>query len=193
VTGSTPRVVFVCTANIVRSPIAASLLRAHLRELAVEAIVESAGVREAEPLIDERAVLALRGHGVDLRLHQSRRLEPAMVRSATLILGLEREHVREAVLLDASAWPRTFTLKEIIRRGESTGARLQDESLAQWIARVHGGRVQQDLLGSDPIDDVADPYGGAPGDYKDAAAEMNDLVRRLVQLLWPEHALRASS
>jgi low molecular weight protein-tyrosine phosphatase len=193
VRGSTPRVVFVCTANVVRSPIAAALLRVRLRELAVEVIVESAGVREADPLVDERAVRALEGHGVDLRLHQSRRLDAAMVCPATLILGLERAHVREAVLLDASIWPRTFTLKEIVRRGESTGTRLADESVEQWIARIHGGRVQQDLLGSDPIDDVADPYGGAPGDYEDAAAEINDLVRRFVQLLWPEHALRAPS
>jgi protein-tyrosine-phosphatase len=116
-----------------------------------------------------------------------------MVSQATLILGLEREHVREAVLLEPSGWPRTFTLKEIVRRGESTGTRQRDESVEQWIARIHQGRVHQDLLGSDAIDDVADPYGGAPGDYEDAADEINDLVTRLVQLLWPDHALQAPS
>jgi protein-tyrosine phosphatase len=184
VTGSTPRVLFVCTANIVRSPIAAALLSARLRELDVDAVVESAGLRDAEALVDEGAVLALKGRGVDLRRHRSRLLEAAMVRTATLVLGLEREHVREAVLLDPSVWRRTFTLKEIVRRGEAAGARQHGESIEEWGARAQGDRVQQDLLGSDPIDDVADPYGRAAGDYEDAAMEIDDLVTRLVRLVW---------
>jgi protein-tyrosine phosphatase len=184
-TGSTPRLLFVCTANIVRSPIAAALLVARLRELRVDAVVESAGVREADPLIDEGALLALDGHGIDLRIHRSRRLDAAMMRPATLILGLEREHVREAVLLDPSVWPRTFTLKEIVRRGEAVGARQRGESIEEWLARAQADRVQQQLLGTDPIDDVKDPYGGAPGDYEEAAEEIDDLVTRLVRLVWP--------
>jgi protein-tyrosine phosphatase len=189
VTGSTPHVLFVCTANIVRSPIAAALLTARLRELQVNAVVESAGLREAEPILDEAVFDALDEQGVDLRVHRSRLLDAAMVTPATIILGLEREHVREAVLLDPSVWPRTFTLKEIVRRGEATGARRHGESIEEWIARVQGDRVQHELLGADPIDDVVDPYGGAPGDYEDAADEIDGLVTRLVQLLWAEPAL----
>jgi protein-tyrosine phosphatase len=185
VTGSTPRVLFVCTANIVRSPIAASLLSDRLRKREVDVVVESAGLREAESVIDEAGLVALEGQGVDLRVHRSRHLDASMVRPATLIVGLEREHVREAVLLDPSVWRRTFTLKEIVRRGESTGVRQPGESIDDWIARAHGDRVQEDLLGTDPIDDVADPYGGPPGGYEDAAEEIDDLVTRLVQLVWP--------
>jgi protein-tyrosine phosphatase len=189
VTGSTPRVLFVCTANIVRSPIAASLLADRLQRIRADVVVESAGLREAESFIDDGAMLALEDYGVDLRLHRSRRLEAAMVNGATLILGLEREHVREAVLLDRTAWPRTFTLKEIVRRGEAAGGRQPGESIEQWIVRTHRDRAQQDLLGANPIDDVADPYGGAPGDYEEAAEEINDLVTRLVQLVWPGRQL----
>jgi protein-tyrosine phosphatase len=181
---------FVCTANIVRSPIAAALLSARLRALGIDASVHSAGLREAEPVLDEGALLALEPYGVNLRVHRSRRLEPAMLRPATVILGLEREHVRDAVLLDPLVWRRTFTLKEIVRRGEEVGARQAGESIEHWIARAQGNRVQQDLLGSDPIDDVADPYGGAPGDYQDAAEEIDELVTRLVRLVWPESPRR---
>jgi protein-tyrosine phosphatase len=190
VTGSTPHFLFVCTANIVRSPIAAALLSGRLRELGVEAVVESAGLLEAEPFIDDAALAALEGHGVNLRIHRSRLLDAAMVRPATLILGLEREHVREAVLLDPSVWPRTFTLKEIVRRGEATGARQRGESIPEWIARARGDRAQQELLGTDLMDDVGDPYGGAPGDYEDAAEEIDDLVTRLVRLVWPHGMAR---
>jgi protein-tyrosine-phosphatase len=172
---------------------AAALLSARLRELEVDAVVESAGLREVEALIDDGAVLALEGYGVDLRRHRSRRLEAGMVRPATLILGLEREHVREVVLLDPSVWPRAFTLKEIVRRGEAIGVRQHGESIEEWIARAQGDRVQQELLGRDPIDDVADPYGRAAGDYEDAAEEIDDLVTRLVKLVWPRAGLDTSA
>jgi protein-tyrosine phosphatase len=189
VTGSAPRVLFVCTANIVRSPIAAALLRMRLQETGTDVIIQSAGLRDAGPRIDNGAVEALQRFGVDVRHHRSRRLDAESVRQATLILGLEREHVREVVLLDTSAWPRTFTLKEIVRRGEVEGIRQRDESIEQWIARAHAGRTRQELLGADPIDDVADPYGGAPGDYWDAAERIDELVAHLVRLAWSEHTL----
>jgi protein-tyrosine phosphatase len=184
-TSSTPTVLFVCTANIVRSPIAAALLTDRLKESGTDAVVESAGLLDASRPIDNGALLALEEHGIDLSPHRSRTLDTAMVRRAALILGLEREHVREAVLLDRSAWPRTFTLKEIVRRGENIGIRGHDESMDDWIARMHADRTQHDLLGADPIDDISDPYGGAPGDYEDAVEEINGLVARLVRLVWP--------
>ena len=186
VTSSAPRVLFVCTANIVRSPIAAAVLEARLQETAPEIVVESVGLRETDATLDEGALGILDRHGVDLRGHHSRPIDSEIVSAATLVLGLEREHVREAVLLDASIWPRTFTLKEIVRRGEEGGPRQPGESISDWIARAHTGRSQRDLLGADRADDVADPYGGPPGEYEEAAEEIDDLVARLVGLLWPE-------
>jgi protein-tyrosine phosphatase len=184
----TTQVLFVCTANIVRSPIAAALLQSQLRNTDPDVVIESAGLRDAGGLIDDAALLVLDSHGIDLRRHRSRHLDPEMVSAATLIVGLERDHVREAVLLDPSIWPRTFTLKEIVRRGEEIGSRRPGESIEEWIGRAHACREQRALLGADRIDDVADPYGGAPGDYDDAAEEIGDLVTRLVQLAWPERA-----
>jgi protein-tyrosine phosphatase len=187
-TDSAARVLFVCTANIVRSPIAAALLEMRLQETAPEVVVESAGLREADANLDEGALRVLDQLGVDLRGHHSRAIDSPMVDAATLVLGLEREHVREAVLLEPSSWPRTFTLKEIVRRGEAEGTRRPGESIPNWIARAHADRTQRDLLGADRADDVADPFGGPPGGYEDAAEEIDDLVARLVSLLWPASA-----
>lgn len=188
-TVSAARVLFVCTANIVRSPIAAALLEMRLQETAPDVVVESAGLRETDASLDEGALRVLDRRGVDLRRHHSRAIDSAMVGEATLVLGLEREHVREAVLLDPSTWPRTFTLKEIVRRGEAEGARRAGESIPDWIDRAHADRTQRDLLGADRADDIADPFGGPPGAYEDAAEEIDDLVCRLVSLLWPASAL----
>ena len=184
-TDSAPHLLFVCTANIVRSPIAAAILEMRLKEPAPEVVVESAGLRETDATLDNGALRVLDQQGVDLRRHHSRAIDSEMVGGATLVLGLEREHVREAVLLDPSVWPRTFTLKEIVRRGEATGARRPGESISDWVARAHGDRSQRDLLGADRADDVADPFGGPPGGYEEAAEEIDDLVTRLVSLVWP--------
>jgi protein-tyrosine-phosphatase len=102
------------------------------------------------------------------------------------ILGLERAHVREVVILPPAAWPRTFTLKELVRRDELMDKRVQGDSLEKWIGRAHAGRLQRDLVGVDTTDDVLDPYGLADHAYDETAAEIDDLVARLVALAWPE-------
>src|SRR5205085_4940202 len=101
-------------------------------------------------------------------------------------LGLERAHVREVVVLVPAAWPRAFTLKELVRRGEALGHRCPRESLGAWLARAHAGRSHHDLVGSSISDDVADPYGLSDAAYEETAAEIDNLVARLVALAWNE-------
>ncbi len=72
---------------------------------------------------------------------------------------MAREHVREAVVLASAAFPKVFTLKELVRRGEAIGPRGADESLADWLARAHAGRTSADLMGNSDADDIADPIG----------------------------------
>jgi protein-tyrosine phosphatase len=178
-------VLLVCTANLCRSPIAEALLRHRFEERGLSVAVASAGLREPDRPVLADALEVLAGRGLDARDHRSRRIDPDLVRSAGLILGLERKHVREAVVLDPHAWPRAFTLKEVVRRGQAVGARRPDESWPRWLARVHAGRRRGDLLGSSPEDDVADPTGGTLEDYEATAAELDELLTRLVRLGWP--------
>ncbi|MGQ0802725.1 MAG: arsenate reductase/protein-tyrosine-phosphatase family protein [Actinomycetota bacterium] len=181
-----PRVLIVCTANLCRSPMAEAVLRHRLDQRGVPATVTSAGLLEAgrPSLADARRALEDRGLRAAERL--SRQLEKGVVRGADLVLGLERAHVREVVVLDPDAWPRTFTIKELVRRASAVGARRSEEPLAQWVARVHAGRRRADLLGSSPDDDVRDPTGGPPEGY-DATADLLDaLLTRFVNLAWGE-------
>jgi protein-tyrosine phosphatase len=178
-------VLLVCTANLCRSPIAEALLRHRFEERGVSVAVASAGLLEPDRPVLADALEVLAGRGLDARDHRSRRIEADLVRGAGLILGLERRHVREAVVLDPSAWPRAFTLKEIVRRGQAVGARRPDEPWPRWLARVHAGRRRADLLGSSREDDVADPTGGTLEDYEATATELDELLTRLVRLGWP--------
>jgi len=128
-------------------------------------------------------VLAKRGVAFPDKL--SRQLVQGDLQSADLVLGMERAHVRHSVLLEPDVWSRTFTLKELVRRGAELGPRPSFESPGAWLVRAHEGRERRDLLGDSPLDDVADPYGGPSSAYEAAVTEIEDLVDRLVHLLWP--------
>ncbi len=159
---------------------AEAFLRSHLAAAGVPAVVRSAGLLESGNPASASGVELMAGRGLDLRAHRSATVSAAILREADLILGMAREHVREAVVLDAGLWPRTFTLKELVRRGEATGPRQAGETLGEWLARVGQGRRISDLTGSSSADDIADPIGGPRSAYERLAAELDDLLDRLV-------------
>ncbi len=163
---------------------AAALLRNKFRAFGVDAEVDSAGlVTEGQPA-SEFANVVLADMGVELGPHRSRRMDVEAIARADLVLGMERAHVREVVTMSPPAFARSFTLKEIVRRAESVGPRQGDESLRDWLARVHLGRKAAALLGSDRDDDIADPYGRSKAVYADTAAQLDALEDRLVLLGW---------
>jgi protein-tyrosine-phosphatase len=174
----------LCTGNTCRSPMAAALLGRRLDDAGVKAQVTSAGLLfDGRPVTDfGRAVMADRG--LDTTGHRSRCLRPDFVAGADLVIGMAREHVREAVALAGpEALRRTFTLKEIVRRGEERGGLAPGEPLDAWLDRVGSGRRTADLLGDSDADDVTDPIGGPRRSYERTAEELDDLTARLATLL----------
>jgi protein-tyrosine phosphatase len=160
------------------------LLAARLAALGATVPVRSAGIAAvgAPPAAGAVAVLAARGH--DISGHRSRTVEAADLAEADLVLGMTREHVRHAVVLAPGAWSRTFTLKELIFRGQQIGPRVQAERLSSWLARAGHGRNHCDLLGSSTEDDVADPFGGPVEEFEATAALLDQLTGDLVDLCW---------
>jgi len=156
------------------------LLRKRLVDVGVEARVASAGLLQAGLAAQAHGIDVAHGLGVDMSAHRSRTMTRDALSGADLILGMAREHVREAVVLDTAAWPRTFTLKELVRRGEATGPRQSGEALADWLARVGEGRSVSELTGASPDDDVEDPIGQPRPSYERMATELDDLTARLV-------------
>ena len=177
----------VCSANQCRSPMGAALLRRELARRDPEVRVASAGVlaNDGSPAT-AGTVKAARTLGVDLHGHRSQAASRDVIGASDLILGMERMHLREAVVRDPSAFRRAFTLKELVRRGEEHGVRRPGESQAAWLAAVHAGRRPTDLMGASGDDDVADPTTNLSVDHDSMAAEVDDLVLRLVDLLWPD-------
>ncbi|MCB1261202.1 MAG: hypothetical protein KDB33_12580, partial [Acidimicrobiales bacterium] len=93
------RLLVLCSGNVCRSPMGEVLIAQHLGERGVTAEVSSAGFltvdRPAEPAVVE--LMAARG--LDVSGHRSRLLEPSMVDDADIVIGMARQHVREAAML----------------------------------------------------------------------------------------------
>jgi protein-tyrosine phosphatase len=177
-------VLVLCSANQCRSPMTEALLIRRLGTLRLPIAVRSAGLLQEGAPPSPGAITALAPYGLDISGHQSHRVTVADLTWADLVLGMAREHVRQAVVTAPDTWPRTFTLKELVRRGEEIGPAKPGEPLADWLDRVHKGRDRAALLGDSPVDDVADPMGGAPRAYADTAALLHELTGRLAGLCW---------
>ena len=150
--------------------------------------VGSAGLRLVGEPASANGIDVLAGRGLDMSGHRSRILDRELLEGTDLALAMSREHLREAVLSLPDIWPRAFTLKELVRRGEMIGPRAPGEYIDGWLARAHSGRNRTDLLGASPDDDVDDPIGLSRSAYEKTADELSDLVDRLVDLLWPAAA-----
>jgi len=97
-----PSILFVCTANQCRSPMAQAMLSAKVAALNQrdECIVGSAGTSAAEGIMATpfaRRVMAERG--LDLESHRSRGVTASLLESADLILTMTRNH-REALCVE---------------------------------------------------------------------------------------------
>jgi protein-tyrosine-phosphatase len=163
---------------------AAALLGERLARRDIAAEIASAGLIDTGSPASDATAWVLDNRGIDVGQHRSRRLDRDSLADRDLVIGLERRHVREAVVLEPEVWSRSFTLKELVRRGEAIGPRRADEPLEEWLARAHFGREHRDLLGASPDDDVADPHGGTPAEHERTAVELDDLIDRLVTLAW---------
>src|SRR4029079_2442522 len=88
--------------------------------------------------------------------------------------------------LDQTIWPRTFTLKELVRRAAAMPPAQQGERVTGWLHRVAEGRRAADLMTPSPVDDIADPYGRPLRDHVAMVAALSREIDALVHLgPWP--------
>jgi len=166
---------------------AAALLARRLSGLGVAVPVHSAGMlREGDPPHPE-VIAVMASYGISLASHRSRVVDAAGLARASLVLAMGRENLRHAVITEPGAWPRTFTLRELIRRAGRIGFRPPGETFACWLSRAHAGRDRASLLGDCPEDDVPDPAGQPFRAYAGVASLLDQSVARLAELGW-EHA-----
>ena len=179
----TLRILVVCTANVCRSPVAERLLAQRLETKGIDAEVRSAGTHGGHHRVHKDTIRAAREVDVGLTDHESRRLSAELIEhdGADLVITMTREHLREVVAMAPQAWPRTFTLKELVRRGSGVG--ISDGAIADWLSAAGADRRAADLMMPSVDDDLIDPYGGPYQGHVAMVHEVNDLTTRLAGLI----------
>lgn len=173
-------ILFLCTGNRCRSPVAESQLRQLTRGLPVE--VGSVGLLDlgAAPALPEVIEVA-RDLGLDLSSHRARPFSSVPLSRADLVVGLERSHVAAAVVEANVAYDKVFTFREIVRLLETIEPPTDDDPVARArvaVARAHAER------GPDPQfvpgEDIEDPFGGPRAAYVRMAQDVATLSKSLL-------------
>jgi len=120
-------ILFLCTGNTCRSPMAAGYFQKLLEKKRINFIeVKSAGVSTIAGLLaTPETVQSLEKEGVDLRKHKSCQVTEDMIIKAYLILGMSPYHVQSAIRMCPEAKPKTFLLKEFTKSDRSN-SQIQD-------------------------------------------------------------------
>lgn len=180
-------VLFVCTGNICRSPMAERLFLARVPHTApVRAASAGTNGLTGYPM-DAPAALVLRELGGDPDGHAARRVTPALVERASLVLTADSGH-RAALLKDSPlAFRRTFTLREFARLGAGAGGAVLEEPTADALAdRVRDVAAARGRLPA-PVhpnaDDIGDPFGAPLDVVRSAGTAVSEAVDAAIAAL----------
>ncbi|PPF82229.1 hypothetical protein C5B96_09760 [Subtercola sp. Z020] len=185
-TPSSPlNILFICTGNICRSPLAAQLLAAGLESVGVTGDVVRATSRgtHARGGLEMDALSARQSvsHGGDPSGHHSERLTPADLRAADLVVTMTLEQRASAARMLPVASKKSVTLLELARlvehnpvdsAGERRAPAEQLEYLLSRRSAMPPPRRESEL-------DIADPYRKSAATHAKVARQIDAAVSTL--------------
>lgn len=135
------RVLFICTGNTCRSPMAEALL-AH-KKSSDDIVADSAGLHGVEGMpMSEGTRRVLQTRGI-MESHQSRVLDEGQLKGADLVLTMTEQHKRALVEHFPQASDKVYTLKEYT---------ADDSEMLRKMEQVKEEEAEMDLKRSEILD-----------------------------------------
>ena len=152
-------VLFVCTGNTCRSPMAEGILKKLLQDQGVSAVgVSSAGICSLDNIpATPFAIQAARDENVDISRHFSRQLTKMILDESDLVLAMASEHFDFIRRIDEEASSRAFLLK-LFPRSHSESNTKRDPGVLS----------------------IKDPVGGSLAEYEKSFREIEKEVKRIL-------------
>jgi protein-tyrosine phosphatase len=178
------RIVFVCTGNRFRSPLAAAYLRRLLAGTGFDiSSCGTAGAARAGRGVLTEAQEVAASSAIDLSSHRTRWIGAADLHDADLVLGFERAHVATAVLEAGAPRSKTFMITELLELLARNGM-SEAKDPATCVRELVAAADQARAGAGPPIIEVPDPFGGSRRVFERTALEVWRLVVELVSLLF---------
>jgi protein-tyrosine-phosphatase len=152
-------VLFVCTGNTCRSPMAEGILKKMLKEQGVSTVgVSSAGICGLDNIpATPFAIQVARDKNVDISRHLSRQLTKEILDESDLVLAMASEHLDFIRRIDEEANQQAFLLK--------------------LFPRTHSKSNTKRDLG---VLSIKDPVGGNLAEYEKSFREIEKEVKRIL-------------
>jgi len=180
----TLRLLYVCTGNTCRSPMAAALTEQLAGQLNVPFRLQtrSRGLYavDGDPMsVHAQAALAEQGVTAE---HRAAMLEEEDLEWADLVLTMTFQHKRFLWEAFPAYQDKTFTLKEYIRELENS-VHNKIPAASENETEAPADFSWEYLTNYFSSLDVRDPYGGDLEDYRQTRDELAASIRRLLELL----------
>jgi protein-tyrosine-phosphatase len=186
-------ILFVCTGNTCRSPMAEGVLKQMAEKRGMNLTVRSAGIAAAQGTpMSHHAATILEKQGIGIR-HSAQSATAKLIDWADLILTMTLSHKRTVIQAFPQALDKIHLLKEYVEdnpevlsniaESESFYSELEMKRvLSQPISVMERQRVWE-LENRLPEYDIFDPFGGTLADYERCAEELQQHAAKLIKLL----------
>lgn len=148
------KLLFVCTGNTCRSPMAAALAQTEIAERGLDWQVESAGIYASDGMaMSPLARQALTRRHIVLAPHKSKAIRPEMIAESDKILAMTRHHADDIIRQFPEAKGKVEVLGAYL---EASGTHVFDGC------------------------DIVDPFGQSDDVYEAVAEQIHEAVRRMI-------------